>query len=102
MLSLKGLLSVAALAVLIQPAWAMNGDAPGSAPNGTTGANAPIAAPLPTGPGTRACTKVAKPTLSSEERARRKAVRAERASLGVQPRQKTPAQIAARRARTTC
>ena len=102
MLSLKGLLSVAALAVLIQPAWGLNDDTPGSAPNGTAKVNPAIATPAPTAPGTRACAKTAKPALSNEERARRKALRVERAALGLQPSPKSAAQIAARRARPSC
>ena len=99
MLSLKGLLCVAALAVLIQPAaWAANGaatgDVPGSAPTGTSRVNPPA-------PG--ACVKAAKPALSDQERARRKALRAERVALGVQPPQRTAEQKAAHRARmATC
>lgn len=103
MLSLKGLLCVAALTVLIQPAWAANGDAPGSVPNGTVRANPPVgAAPTGTAPAAGACAKAARPALSDQERARRKALRAERAALGIQPPQKSAAQIAARRARTAC
>lgn len=93
--SLKAFLSIAALTMLIQPAWAVNDNATGGAPTG-----APVATPAPAAPGT--CTKAAKPALSKEERARRKALRAERAAMGIQPPQRTPAQIAARRARAGC
>src|SRR5689334_12085049 len=103
MLSLKGFFGVVALAVLSQPAWALNDDASGSLANGTTQANPPIeAAPAPA-PVARACPVCLKrPALSDAERARRKAIRAERAALGIQPPQRTAAQIAAHRARTIC
>jgi hypothetical protein len=102
MFSLKGVLSIVVLAVLIQPSWAANGDATVNSANGTVASPPRQAAPAPATPGARTCAKAARPALSNEERARRKAVRAERAALGIQPAKKTPAQIAARRARTNC
>jgi hypothetical protein len=91
MLSLKGLFGVVALAVLSQPAWALNDDVSGSLATGTTQANPPIqAAPAPA-PVTRACPVcLKKPALSDAERARRKAIRVERAALGIQPRKGPP------------
>jgi len=100
MLSLKGLLGVFALAVLSHPAWALNGDASGSLASGMTEANPPLAAPARASVPCAVCLR--RPALSDEERARRKAIRAERAALGIQPPQRTAAQIAAHRARTIC
>jgi hypothetical protein len=103
MLSLKGLLGVFALAALSQPAFALNGDASGSPANGTTQANPPVLAAPAVAPVTRVCPVCLKrPALSDEERARRKAIRVERAALGIQPPPRTAAQIAAHRARTIC
>jgi hypothetical protein len=102
LLSLKGLLGVLALAVLSQPVWALNGDPSESLANGTTRANPPMLAG-PASPVTQPCAVCLKrPPVSDEERARRKAIRAERAALGIQPPPRTAAQIAAHRARTIC
>jgi hypothetical protein len=90
MVSLKGLLVISALAVMTQPAWALNDETPASAPPNGPAASGPAPATSPTTTPTQACRK-AKPPLSAEERARRKELRAQRqaANGGVERAQRT-------------
>lgn len=98
MLSLKGLVVVSALAMMMQPAFALNDGMPQSAGNGV--AQAPLSVPPTTGqtpttaPPAQACAKVARPQLTSEERAQRRALRAQREAEGLQRPQNAAHRVA--------
>jgi hypothetical protein len=81
MLSLKGLLAVSAVGLMAQPALAFNDSSSGPAAQGQY--NPPATGQAPAAAPTQTC-KVARPKLSPEERARRRALRAEREAEGLQ------------------